>query len=171
MSQWVLLSIQVVASAVLVWAVLAVRAANKRYMEQPRLVSGIVVNRHAGRLAAEVAALREVVVDGDVRGRDALDREAEGGHGLPQGVELGTDRQEIPFGQGPFAGPLGDDDSLLKLEPVLDVVNDVGEVSHDSSSVGGDGATEGDSASSPVDGSTDPTEEASPSGMRSGRRS
>ena len=31
MSQWVLLSIQVVASAVLVWAVLAVRAASKRY--------------------------------------------------------------------------------------------------------------------------------------------
>lgn len=141
-------------------AIAIARGGRQQGRSGSRVVGSDVINTHAGTLAEELAALREVVVDGDVRGRDALKREEESGHRLPQGVELGTDRHDLTIGEAPLGCPLRHHDSLLKLKPLFDLVKDIAELSHDSSSVGGDGATGGDPAPSPVDGDTDPTEEA-----------
>ena len=101
----------------------------------------MVTNRHRGSLAAEVAALREVVVHPDALRRNALSDLHEHGNGLPEGVELSAQGHQLTTTQGNGTGLLGLHEPLLELHPVLDAVDGGGDLTHGSSpSVAGGGA-------------------------------
>lgn len=101
----------------------------------------MVTNRHRGSLAAEVAALREVVVHPDALHRNALGDLREHGDGLPEGVELGAQGHQLTATPGNGSGLLGLHDPLLELQPVLDGVDGGDDLAHGSSpSVAGGGA-------------------------------